>query len=164
MIDITYVPLLDSDEIPLLTRIYGSTRMPELAQTGWTDEQKDAFIRHQFHAQHTYYRHQVYPDADDYLLLQGDTPICRLDLERNLIPGTIRIIDITLLPEFHNQGIGRHILTQVQEEARSQQKSVSIHVERFNPAFNLYTSLGFKTISDFNEVYIFMEWMPEPID
>lgn len=164
MIDITYVPLLDSDEIPLLTRIYGSTRMPELAQTGWTDEQKDAFIRHQFHAQHTYYRHQVYPDADYYLLLQGDTPIGRLYLERHLIPGTIRIIDITLLPEFHNQGIGRDILTQVQEEARSQQKSVSIHVERFNPAFNLYTSLGFKTISDFNEVYLFMEWTPEPID
>lgn len=164
MIDITYVPLLDSDEIPLLTRIYGSTRMPELAQTDWTDEQKDAFIHHQFHAQHTYYRHQVYPDADYYLLLQGDTPIGRLYLERNLIPGTIRIIDITLLPEFHNQGIGRDILTQVQEEARSQQKSVSIHVERFNPAFNLYTSLGFKPVSNFNEVYIFMEWTPEPID
>ena len=163
MIDVTYVPLLDSDEIPLLTRIYGSTRMAELAQTDWTDEQKEAFIHQQFQAQHTYYRHQVYPDADYYLLRQGNTPIGRLYLERNLIPGTIRIIDIALLPAFRGQGIGRSLLRTIQDEARSQQKSVSIHVERFNPALNLYLSLGFKHVSAFNEVYLFMEWTPETI-
>nr|WP_278012004.1 hypothetical protein [Flavobacterium gyeonganense] len=42
-------------------------------------------------------------------------------------------------------------------------RNVSIHVESFNPAMNLYKRLGFKKISETNGVYHLMEWSPEQI-
>jgi hypothetical protein len=39
--------------------LYGHTREDELAVTGWTREQKDAFLDHQFGAQTEYYRQHM---------------------------------------------------------------------------------------------------------
>lgn len=125
----------------------------------WSDEQKQAFIAHQFFAQQDYYK-KVYPDAA-YLIIQlGDQAAGRLYLERHLIEGTIRIIDIALLPEFRSQGIGEYLLRSLQEEARQAGKTLSIHVEKFNRALNLYKRLGFEIIHETHGVYLLMEWKP----
>lgn len=39
--------------------------------------------------------------------------------------------------------------------------SVTIHVERFNPAMELYKKLGFVLVSQTNEVYHLLEWKTE---
>ena len=44
-------PIAPDDE-ELLFRVYASTRAEELAAVAWTDEQKAAFLRMQFAAQH----------------------------------------------------------------------------------------------------------------
>lgn len=158
---LTLLPIADGEALDVLLLIYAGARAHEMQMVNWPVEQKAAFVTQQFNAQHTYYRHQVYPDADYYLIQRAGLTLGRLYIERRLIPGSIRIIDIALLPEYRNQGIGAHFVRQVQEEARAQGKSVSIHVEKFNPAQNLYQRLGFKALYETHGVYLYMEWQPE---
>ena len=69
----------------------------------------------------------------------------------------IRIVDIALLPDYCNRGIGTSLLRGLQSEAAAAGKPLRIHVERFNPALRLYERLGFHPIAD-RGVYLFMEW------
>jgi hypothetical protein len=54
-----------------------------------------------------------------------------------------RIVDIALLPQYCNRGIGTTLLRDLQSEAAAAGKPLRIHVERFNPALRLYQRLGF---------------------
>jgi ribosomal protein S18 acetylase RimI-like enzyme len=69
----------------------------------------------------------------------------------------LRIVDIALLPEHCNGGIGTTLLRRLQSEAVAAGKPLRVHVERFSPALRLYERLGFRQIAD-REVYLFMEW------
>jgi ribosomal protein S18 acetylase RimI-like enzyme len=66
-------------------------------------------------------------------------------------------MDITLLPEHRSQGIGTQLLRELQNEAAAAGKSLSIHVETFNPALHLYERLGFKVIED-KGLHLLMAW------
>ena len=120
----------------------------------WDDAQKAAFVRMQFDAQHAYYQEQ-YAGASFDIILVGEQPAGRLYFERTA--KEFRIIDIALLPEFCNRGIGTTLLHGLQAEAAAAGKPLRIHVERFNPALRLYERLGFRQIDD-RGVYLFMEW------
>lgn len=157
---ITLRPIAPDDEA-LLATIYASTRAEEMAMvTHWTEEQKQAFLAHQFHAQHSYYQ-QVYPNAQYSIILSDGIPAGRIYVEREIIERNIRVIDITLLPEFRGQGIGEYLFTQLQNEARQSGKILSIHVEQNNRARHLYERLGFKVIKETHGIYLLMEWNPE---
>lgn len=150
-------PAAPQDEA-LLLRIYGSTRTEELSKAAdWTEAQKQAFVEHQFFAQQDYYQ-KVYPDAAYSVIFFEKQAAGRLYVERYLIEGTIRIIDIAMLPEFRNRGIGEYLLRELQEEARSTGKTLSIHVEKFNRALNFYQRLGFEIIHETHGVYLLMAW------
>jgi ribosomal protein S18 acetylase RimI-like enzyme len=143
-------------EEAFLYRVYASTREEELALTGWDAPQKEAFLRMQFHAQHRYYQEQ-FPDASFQIILRDGAPAGRLYLGR--WASEIRIIDIALLPEHRNAGIGSALLGEILAEADRAGKPVSIHVERFNPALRLYERLGFTRAGD-NGVYYLLERPP----
>ena len=150
-------PIEAADE-SLLETVYASTRAEEMAMvTEWTEEQKQAFLRQQFQAQHTYYQ-QVYPKAKFLVILADGQPAGRLYLDYR--EKELRIVDITLLPDFRGRGYGEQILHSLLEEARGTGKPVTIHVERMNPALHLYERLGFQVISEENQVYLLMEWRP----
>jgi len=72
----------------------------------------------------------------------------------------IRIVDIALLPQFCGQGIGGKILKTILETGDQAHKAVSIHVEKNNPALNLYQRLGFQQQKDVG-VYWFMSRLPQ---
>jgi ribosomal protein S18 acetylase RimI-like enzyme len=146
-------PVTPKDEL-FLAGLYASTRAEELAITGWSDEQKAAFCRKQFDAQSAHYTAH-YPGALLQIIEQSGVPIGRLYVahwERE-----IRIMDIALLPEHRGAGIGTRFLRDLQEEAGVAEKSLTIHVERFNRALELYERLGFKTVEE-QEVYLLMQW------
>jgi ribosomal protein S18 acetylase RimI-like enzyme len=146
-------PITPEDE-SFLACLYASTRAEELAVTGWSDEDKAIFCRRQFGAQTAHYR-ENYPGALFQIIEQDGVAIGRLYVahwERE-----IRIMDIALLSEFRGSGIGTKLLRDLQEEARSAGKSLTIHVERFNPALRLYERLGFKQMED-KGVYLLMEF------
>jgi GNAT superfamily N-acetyltransferase len=137
-----------------LAGLYASTRAEELAVTGWSDEQKKVFCRGQFDAQSAHYTAN-YPGALLQIIEKGGVAIGRLYVahwERE-----IRIMDIALLLEHRGAGIGTRLVRTLQDEALSAGKTLTIHVERFNPALRLYERLGFKTIED-KGVYLLMEW------
>ena len=108
----------------------------------------------QFAAQAQYYR-EHYPDTSFDVILLGAEAVGRLYVSR--WRDELRIVDIALLPEFCNRGIGTTLLRGLQSEAAAAGKPLRIHVERFNPALRLYERLGFRQIED-KGVYLFMEW------
>ena len=136
--------------------VYASTRAEELAAVPWDAAQKEAFLRMQFRAQHTHYLSH-YPEASYAVLFLAGQPAGRLYLDRR--DEELRILDIALLPEHRNRGIGTALIREVMDEAASAGKPVRLHVESFNPAYRLYTRLGFTPISD-TGVYTLMEWRP----
>lgn len=140
-----------------LRALYGSTRAAELALTGWTEAQKAAFIAFQFDAQSAHYaRH--YGDGAFLVIERAGVPIGRLYLWHGA--DDIRIVDIALVPEARGAGLGTALLHAILAEGERTGKSVSIHVERFNPALRLYRRLGFVPVSE-DAVYILMRRSPD---
>ena len=146
----------DSD-LPFFFALYASTREEELAQVDWSSDQIDAFLRMQFEAQHRYY-HEQYPDADYLVVQKDDVDIGRIYLHRRA--DELRLIDIALIPESRNQGLGGQLLRDLLDEGQASALPVRIHVETYNPAMHLYLRLGFNPVED-EGVYQLMEWQPD---
>ena len=140
------------EDRPLLCAIYGSTRAAELALVPWDDAAKHAFVAQQFAAQDEHYRRH-YPGATLDVIEVGGTPAGRLYVHRG--DADIRIMDIALLPQFRGRGIGTRLLGGLLDEGRATGRTVSIHVERSNPARNLYERLGFRPAEE-HGIYVLM--------
>ena len=136
---LTFRPIADAD-LPFLARLYASTRMEELAVTGWSDVQKTSFLQSQFNAQHAHYQ-KHFTGSDFFVIEQGAQAVGRLYLAR--WKSEHRIVDIALIPAHRGRGLGTAILSDLLDEAAAVGKAVSIHVEKFNPAMSLYRRLGF---------------------
>ena len=152
--EVSFRPVTAEDTEFLYT-VYASTRTAELAAVDWSESDKTAFLRAQFNAQHQAYQGS-YQGADFLVILLGDRTIGRLYLARG--EREIRIVDIALLPEHRNAGIGGAILADILAEGARGHKRVSVHVEMFNPALSLYQRLGFRQ-REVRGVYYFMEWV-----
>jgi ribosomal protein S18 acetylase RimI-like enzyme len=151
--DVALRPIAPDDE-EFLCRVYASTRMEELAPLAWTGEEKAAFLRMQFAAQHRCYQQGYTSSRFDVVLVDG-RPAGRLYVAR--WPDEVRVIDIALLPEFRRRGVGTALLRTLLEEGAERGLPVRIHVERQNPARALYERLGFRLLED-RGVYLFLEW------
>lgn len=148
-------PIEAADEA-LLLAIYSSTREEEMALVpDWPAEQKTAFLRQQFLAQHHYYQ-QMYRHKQFCIILWEDQAAGRLYLDHN--PDDLRIVDVALLPAFRGKGLGERLLRDILDAAAAAGKPVTIHVERQNRARHLYDRLGFRVINEDNAVYLLMEW------
>ncbi len=137
-----------------LERLYISVRWEELAQAPWAEEQKIAFLRWQFSLQRTHYA-KFYAATDFGILDHHGEPAGRLYLHRG--KREVRIVDISFLPDHRGRGVGGKLLAAVFAEAAVDGRSVTIHVEHFNPARRLYERMGFRELSR-DGVYALMEW------
>lgn len=152
----TLRPVQPGDEA-FLREVFASTRAQELALLNWSDVEKEAFLRMQFDAQHRHY-HSHFAGAD-FLVVECDgLRIGRLYLAR--LPEEFRIIDLALLPQHRNRGVGSSLLRSILDEAALAAKPVRIHVEGANPARRLYERLGFVVIAE-GPVYRLMEKHPD---
>lgn len=140
-----------------LLKLYGSTRQEEISTWGWDQSQQDGFIRMQFTAQRRWYQ-AAYPDAEHRLIFGEDEPIGRILVFRE--KARIELIDISLLPEYRNRGIGTALLLELIEESRKFDVPLRLQVLRANHgAIRLYRRLGFATVGE-DEVYYRMERGP----
>src|SRR5437762_72825 len=87
---ITLRPVRWPEDKSFLQALYASTRAEELANVPWTDEQKEAFCRMQFAAQHQHYQEHYVGASFDVIELDGQ-PIGRLYVAR--WENEIRIVD-----------------------------------------------------------------------
>lgn len=155
---ITLRPITDDDQ-EFLYRLYTSTRAAEKELVDWTNEQWNEFLRMQFNLQHTQYMRNYEQPSFDVIMLD-DTPVGRLYVNR--VPVEIRIIDISLLPEYRNRGIGAGLMRNILREGNDRNIPVTLHVEKNNPALGLYQRLGFRIKGD-QGVSWFMEHVATPV-
>lgn len=137
-----------------LLEVYASTRADELALVPWTPEQKCAFVEMQFNAQRVGYL-DSYPGAEYYVIQQEAVPVGRMIVDRS--GSKLLLIDIALLPEYRNAGIGTRLVRDLQEEASQSGKPMILHVEFYNRALRLYERLGFHKAAEMG-IYWEMEW------
>ena len=144
------------DDLLLLRRIYASTRQQELATAGWSDAQREWFVGMQFDLQVRAFA-QAHPEANWQVVVCDDQPVGRLIVDRSAI--SVRLVDIALLPDYRNAGIGSEMLRRLQDEATLAGKPIVLHVASSNPARTLYQRLGF-FVSAWDDVYLEMHWRP----
>ena len=136
--------------------VYRTTREIELNYTNWSEHQKDAFISMQSTAQLADYKTKC-PGARFQIIIYNKKNAGRFftcETEND-----IRLLDITLLPEFAGQGIGTNLLLRLIERSNKVQKKISLHVIASNPALKLYQRLGFVHIKK-DGFYYYMERQP----
>ena len=148
-------PQCDGD-LAFLLDLYISVRREEIEAAGWPQETGLAFLTDQFRLQMSHYRTH-YHDAQFLIVEKAGVAVGRLYIFRG--PRDHRVVDISLLPDMRGAGVGGALLEAVQDEARGLGKTVSVHVEKFNPAQHLYRRLGFREIGE-NGPYWLMEWAP----
>jgi RimJ/RimL family protein N-acetyltransferase len=153
---LSYRPFTDED-LPFVADLYASTRREEVAATGWPAETQEAFLLHQHEAQHRHYSLH-YSDGEWLIVEREGEAIGRLYLHET--NDSVCIVDISLLPRFRGLGIGGAVLRDILDWSHGRAKSVSIHVEKFNPARRLYLRLGFSVIAD-EGVYDLMRTEPQ---
>lgn len=163
----TLTPILQTLELELrpenpatdgefLDRLYATTREEELAQTGWSPAEVRRFLHQQSRLQRAHYR-EHYPEAELLLIVGDDGPVGRLYIDAR--PGELRLMDIALLPEWRGGGRGTAMIEGLQHWAAATDRTITLHVEPFNPAARLYRRLDFETVET-RGVYEFMRWVP----
>ena len=149
-------PVSESDN-EFLLGVYGSTRADELAQVEWAEGQREMFLRWQFDLQRREYDTR-FPDADYRVIVIDGQPAGRIWIGAD--DEQIRLLDIALVPEFQNRGVGTALLERLKSEAQNAGKALRHMVFVLNNnADRFYERLGFKKIEDFG-AYKHMEWRP----
>ncbi|MBF0621634.1 MAG: GNAT family N-acetyltransferase [Magnetococcales bacterium] len=160
-IKIVLRPLEEEKDLLFLQYLYDTTRHWEMVQIqqaeNWTTGEIIAFLINQFTLQHRQYMDN-YPKAEHHIIECNSLPIGRLYVETQ--KHEIRIIDIALVPEYQQQGIGGRLIQRALKRGENLGLPVSIHVENNNPAMTLYQRLGFKKIDEVG-IYHLMRWHPD---
>lgn len=155
-VSISLRPVTPADR-EFLISVYFGTREQELAQVAWDEGQKEAFVRWQFERQDEEYR-QRYPNARYDVILVDSIPAGRIWV--GIDEKQIRLLDIALLAQFQNRGVGTYLLRQLMAEATQANKVLRHMVFVLNDnAHRFYERLGFVTIEDLGG-YKHMEWKP----
>jgi ribosomal protein S18 acetylase RimI-like enzyme len=150
--DITLRPLQPGDEA-FLYKLYCSVREDELAAVDWDAAAKEAFLQMQFGAQQAHYQTQrAY--ADYKLIYHADQPVGQWFIDRE--EENIHLLDISLLAQYRNCGIGTALIGQLVAEADADAKTATLYVHTDSPALRLYQRFGFEIVQPAG-LYYFMQ-------
>lgn len=148
-----YKTLITEADNPFYFTVYASSREAEIASWGWNREEQQAFLRMQYQCQQQSYQMQ-YPHLESRIVLCSNAPAGRILLAKNETQTVL--VDITLLPDFQNRGIGSALLKDLQGGIDAGE-SLRLTVLNTNPARWLYNRLGFQ-ILEAGEPYSTMIW------
>lgn len=148
--------IIEDTDRAFLFGLFASTREWEFQHTSWSDADKADFLERQFAAQSLHYE-RVFPNAIRRIIQIDGVDAGRLYVDRQ--DEFMRIIDLTLGPDWRGRGIGTDILRSLLNEAHGGKVPVRLHVEKTSPALNLYLRHGFQA-TDTQGHHIAMEWRP----
>jgi ribosomal protein S18 acetylase RimI-like enzyme len=140
----------ESDQ-DFLRMLFASTREQELSFLPEGAGARQFFLNSQFNAQRESYR-RSFPEARHQIIEVDGRAAGRLYVDRSR--GVVHLIDISLLPEYRNRGIGTALLQGLLAEAEQSGGTATLSVAISNPAQRLYERLKFRTVSS-DGVYLF---------
>jgi len=129
------------------------------AVSNWDEARQECFMRLQFQTQRDQYRRQ-YADLHLQVIVRQGEIIGQILVAP--IDDELRLVDVSLLPEFRNRGIGKALLQDLLVKAAGENKRVTLHLLQGNPAVRLYRRLGFSHAGE-QGIYRRMEWIPASI-
>jgi ribosomal protein S18 acetylase RimI-like enzyme len=146
-------PVAPEDE-QFVYQVYEGVRGEELAALGWNKMQQELFLKMQLRARDQSYL-MYYPQLNDSIILFKNQPAGRLIVSRS--EESIRLVDISLLPECRSIGLGTSLIKDLLAEADETNRTVQLQVEKTNSqALRLYERLGFRVASE-NQTHFQME-------
>jgi ribosomal protein S18 acetylase RimI-like enzyme len=144
-----------SGDQAFLFHLYTSTRLEEIQSWGWAIEHQQSFLRMQFDARRGAYQAE-HPAAVESIVLAAGIPAGVIRVDRN--PSEIRLVDIALLPEYRNRGLGSLVIVDLLRQAAEAQVPVRLSVARENRAKHLYERLEFTVLRE-DAMYFEMEYL-----
>ena len=109
----------------------------------------------QYRAQTKHYA-EYYPQAANSVILFENERAGRVILSTE--EDDLHLIDIAVVKNFRNRGIGTQVLRWLFEESRRTKLPIRFYVEKNNRAFRLYERMGFLKIADL-ESHHQMQWL-----
>ena len=151
-------PVEPTDQ-PFLLKLYATSREKELAQVEWVEGQREVFLQWQFEMQQCEYESRFPASRHDVIVVDG------ADAGRMWVGADetqVRLLDIAILPDYQNRGVGTVLIKQLIEEVRASNKRLRHMVFVYNDdAHRFYERLGFVVIEDLGG-YKHMEWARDP--
>jgi len=142
------------DDGAFLFSVYRSSRLDDLTNLNWTSEQIEDFLAKQYAAQERFFKTD-YPHAEELVVLRAGDRVGQMMIERG--EREIRMVDLALLPEHRNAGIGTHLVNELLAEAKESGRAFRVQVMRSNPAVALFERLGLVRTSETGSHYQ-LEW------
>src|SRR5215203_153909 len=137
-------PVVIPDDEEFLRELYLESRN-DLAALPISGDSVHQLLLLQYAAQTKGYIQQ-FPNASRDIIELDGRPAGRLIVDRQ--PTQFECVDISLLPQYRNSGIGTEVLKNLLDECASAEKSCVLHVLRTNRAVRLYERLGFRIIEE----------------
>jgi ribosomal protein S18 acetylase RimI-like enzyme len=151
-LNITLRPEQPQDE-SFLFEVYASTRQEELDAWGWPPEMRRQFLTMQFKASQGL--HNAFPDAEFQIVMLDGSNAGRMVVHRTR--EALHLVDIALLPQHRNAGIGAALMQRVFGEAAATKRPLRLLVLKSNRAARFYSRLGFVKTGE-TEMHLEMEW------
>lgn len=146
----------DAGDQRFMQQLYASTQNGELRMGGCDANTESLLIDLQFKARQTWFRNH-YPNADLAVIMDRDRPVGRLYVDYGV--EEIRILDICLVADYRNRGIGLGLLRSLQAQAARMRVPVRLSVLLGSPAQRLYQRCGFVNLG-VDGLHNSMEWQP----
>jgi ribosomal protein S18 acetylase RimI-like enzyme len=146
-----------NDEEDFWREVFCDSVSDHFSSLEMTENDLDNLLEMQFQAQNLDYRTN-YPNASNDVILFNETKAGRVI--HSTEHGDLHLIDLAVLSEFRNLGIGTKILKWLFGKSLRTRLPIRFYVEKMNPAFRLYEKLGFKVVTDVTS-HFQMEWRPE---
>ena len=128
-----------------LRAVYADVHGDDFAGFGLPAATQQALFDHQLAAREQSWR-TTHPDGRWSIVEVDGVPAGRLLVSTDATG--IRLVDIALLREYRGHGLGTALVTGVVADADRRRLSVTLHVDRANPARRLYERLGFVTCAE----------------
>lgn len=143
-----------AEDAAFLLQVYKSSRGEDLRELGWDEARIDEFLKMQYDAQRTF-DDKDYGQATDEVILSSGERAGRLLVDSR--ENEIRCIDLALLPQFRNRGLGTLLVRRLQKKAAAANKPLRLQVIRYSRAISLFERLGFVRTSE-SGTHFQMEW------
>jgi ribosomal protein S18 acetylase RimI-like enzyme len=144
------------DDEEFLYKLYCTTRSSEIDALHLDPAQQEMFLRVQYMAQKLSYQAEFPGAVHDIILFEGRPAGRVMTMKMGKVH---RYIDLAILPECRDRGVGTRIIEDLIAESASEGLTARLHVLKSNRAYRLYERLGFVITGEDNINYI-MEKAP----